>query len=118
MITVYSLLLGLPAIFAPVMSSEYFGKPDPNINELSLFNFIGGYQVVMGYLGYVAYRSTDKIARRGWLLSIACLCIFAILVYVYNLNIRQMLAHKTLAIDVTIWAIIALGSIYFWNQEK
>lgn len=30
--SVYSLLLGLPAVFAPTMSSEYFGQSSPTIN--------------------------------------------------------------------------------------
>jgi len=38
-VAAYSLLLGLPAGFGPVMASEYSGKPLPTSNELSLFNF-------------------------------------------------------------------------------
>lgn len=117
-VTVYSLLLGLPAIVAPMMASDYFGQASPNANELSLFNFLGGYQLAMGYLGYVAYRSTDKATRRGWLLSIVFLTVLAEIVYFYNLNVRHMVPHKTLVMDMGIWAIMAIGALYFWNKEK
>jgi hypothetical protein len=117
-VSVYSLLLGLPAVFAPMMASEYFGQSSPNMNELSLFNFLGAYQIAIGYLGYAAYRSTDRGTRRAWLLSITFLTFFAIIVYTYNLNMRQMPPHKTLYMDFTIWAVMGLSALYFWNKEK
>jgi uncharacterized membrane protein HdeD (DUF308 family) len=117
-VSIYSLLLGLPAVVAPMMASDYFGQAFPNVNELSLFNFLGGYQIAMGYLGYVAYRSTDKTTRRGWLLSIVFLTVFAEAVYYCNLNFRQMTPHKTIVMDMSIWAIMAIGALYFWNKEK
>jgi uncharacterized membrane protein HdeD (DUF308 family) len=117
-VSVYSLLIGLPAVFAPIMSSDYFGQSSPNINELSLFNFLGAYQIVMGYLGYVAYRSTDKATRRAWLLSTTFLTFFALIVYTYNLNVRHMIPHKTIVMDMGIWAIMGLSALYFWNKEK
>lgn len=117
-VAAYSLLLGLPAVFAPTMASDYFGQSSPTMNELSLFNFLGGYQIAMGYLGYVAYRSTDKAPRRAWLLCITFLTFFALIVYAYNLNVRHMPPHKTLYIDCTIWGIMGITALYFWNKEK
>lgn len=117
-VSVYSLLLGLPAVFAPTLASDYFGQSSPTTNELSLFNFLGGYQIAMGYLGYVAYRSTEKAIRRAWLLSITFLTFFALIVYIYNLNVRHMPPHKTLYMDCTIWAIMGLSALYFRNKEK
>ena len=117
-VAAYSLLLGLPAVFAPIMASEYFGQNSPTINELSLFNFLGGYQIAMGYLGYVAYRSTDRATRRAWLLSITFLTFFALIVYAYNLNVRHMPPHKTLYMDCAIWAIMGIAALYFRNKEK
>lgn len=70
----------------------------------------------MGYLGYVAYRSTDKATRRAWLLSTTFLTFFALIVYAYNLNVRQMPPHKTLYMDCAIWAISGIAALYFWNK--
>ena len=117
-VAVYSLLLGLPAVVAPMMASDYFGQASPNANELSLFNFLGGYQLAMSYLGYVAYRSTDKATRQAWLLSVTFLTFFALIVYTYNLNVRHMIPHKTIVMDMGIWAIMGLSALYFWNKEK
>jgi Na+/melibiose symporter-like transporter len=114
----YTSLLGLPSIFAPAMSIEYFAGDPTDVNQLSLMNFVGAYQLAIGFLGYVAYRSADKATRRGWLMSIAFLTIAAIIIFVYNINARMMPVHKTYMIDLCIWAILALGSLYFWNKEK
>jgi hypothetical protein len=117
-VTVYSLLLGLPAVFAPTFSVEYFGGNANDMYQRSSMNFIGGYQLAIGYLGYVAYRSSDKATRRAWLLSTAFLTFFALIVYAYNVNVRQIPPHKTLYIDCAIWAISGIASLYFWNKEK
>lgn len=117
-VTAYTLLLGLPELLAPTMASEYFGQTAPSVNELSLFNFLGAYQIAMGYLGFIAYRSTDKTTRRAWLLSITFLTFSAVVIYIYNLNIRNMPAHKTLYLDLSIWAILGISALYFWNKEK
>lgn len=117
-VAAYSLLLGLPAVFAPAMASEYFGKSLPTSNELSLFNFLGGYQLVMGFLGYAAYRSNEKTTRRAWLLAVAFLTILAEIVYFYNLNVRQIPPHKTIVMDMAIWGLMAIGALFFWNKEK
>jgi Na+/melibiose symporter-like transporter len=117
-VTAYSLLLGLPAIFAPGYSVEYFGGDATDLHQISTMTFVGGYQLAMGFLGYIAYRSTDKATKRGWLLSIAFLTFFAIVVYIYNLNIRHMEPHKTLYLDSGIWLILGISALYFWNKEK
>ncbi len=117
-VAIYSLVLALTAIFLPDLALEYFGGVPGNVNEQSSMNFIGCYQLAMSFLGYVAYRSTDKATKRGWLLATAGLTIFAIIIYFYNINMRQMPAPKTILIDCSIWAIMALGSLYFWNKEK
>jgi hypothetical protein len=116
-VSAYSLLLGLPAVFAPDMALEYFGGTVGNMNEHSSINFIGGYQLAMGYLGFIAYRSTDSAVRRGWLLAITFLTIFAITVVLFNLNVRNMPPTKTLYFDIAIWASMALAALYFRSKE-
>ncbi len=116
-VSAYSLLLGLPAVFAPDMALEYFGGTVGNMNEHSSINFIGGYQLAMGYLGFITYRSTDGAVRRGWLLAITFLTIFAITVVLFNLNVRNMPPTKTLYFDIAIWASMALGALYFRSKE-
>ncbi len=117
-VSAYSLLLGLPATFAPAFSAAYFGG-DPNNNyELSSMNFIGAYQIAIGFMGYITTKSSDNSFKRGWLLAIAFLTFFALITYIYNINVRNMLPHKTLYFDCTIWFIIGTVSLYFWNKEK
>jgi hypothetical protein len=117
-VSVYSLVLGLPAIFLPDFSLEYFAAHPGVPEEQSLVNFLGAYQLAIGYLGYVVSRSTDKSTRRGWLLSIACLTIFAIVIQQYDLHVRGMKTYSTMYLDEAIWLAIAIGALYFWNKEK
>lgn len=87
------------------------------MNEHSSINFIGGYQLAMGYLGFIAYRSTDSAVRRGWLLAVTFLTLFAIAVYLFNLNVRNMPPTQTLYFDMAIWAAMTLGALYFRSKE-
>ena len=117
-ISAYSLLLGLPAIFAPALALDYFGGTPGSMNEHSSINFIGGYQLAIGFLVFMIYRSADKSIRRAWLLAIAFLNTFAILVYLFNTNVHNMPPTKTLYFDMSAWAVMALSSLYFWNKPK
>ena len=65
----YSTILALPAIFFPDYSLAYFGISPSVPEEHSLVNFVGGYQLFAAFLGYVAYRSTDRETRRGVVIS-------------------------------------------------
>ncbi|GGD57827.1 hypothetical protein GCM10011514_22410 [Emticicia aquatilis] len=114
----YSLLLGFPAVFAPAMALEYFNGTPNNPNELSSMNYIGGYQLAIGFLGFVVRKSNDKISQRGWLFATAFLTLYAIIVLIININLRGMIAQKTIILDISIWAVIALGALHFWNKEK
>jgi hypothetical protein len=116
-VSAYSLLLGLPSIFLPDLSLEYFGAQVGNPEEQSFVNFLGGYQVAMGYLGYVAYRSTDRDTRRAWLLSISFLTLFAIVVQEYNLHFRGIKAYTTFYFDQVVWLAMAIGAFYFRGKE-
>jgi hypothetical protein len=116
-VAAYSTILALPAIFFPDFSLAYFGISPSVPEEHSLVNFVGGYQLLMAYLGYVVYRSTDKEARRGWLLGIALVTLFAICVQQVDLNVRGIKAYPTMYLDEAIWLAIAIGSLYFRGKE-
>ncbi len=116
-VAAYSTILALPAIFFPDYSLAYFGIAPSVAEEHSLVNFIGGYQLLMAYLGYVAYRSTDRETRRGWLLAIALYTLFAICVQQVDLNFRGIKAYSTMYLDEAIWLAIAIGAFYFRGKE-
>jgi hypothetical protein len=116
-VAAYSTILALPAIFFPDFSLTYFGI-SPNVpEEHSLVNFVGGYQLFAAYLGYIAYRSTDRETRRGWLLATALITIFAICVQQVDLHVRDIKAYPTMYLDEAIWLAIAIGSLYFRGKE-
>jgi hypothetical protein len=116
-VAAYSTILALPAIFFPDFSLTYFGISPSVPQEHSLINFVGGYQLFAAYLGYVAYRSTDRETRRGWLLATALITIFAICVQQVDLNVRGIKAYPTMYLDEAIWLAIAIGSLYFRGKE-
>jgi hypothetical protein len=116
-VVVYSTILALPNIFFPEFSLAYFGISPSSPEEHSLVNFIGGYQLFAPYLGYVAYRSTDRETRRGWLLATAFITLFAICVQQVDLHVRDIKAYSTMYLDEAIWLAIAIGSLYFRGKE-
>jgi hypothetical protein len=116
-VSAYSILLSLPAIFTPGLAIEYFGGTVGDMNEHASINFIGGYQLAMGYLGFITYRSTDRAVRRGWLLAVAFLTLFAIAVFLFNLNVRNLPPTKTFYFDMAFWACMAVGALYFRSKE-
>jgi hypothetical protein len=113
----YSVILALPAIFFPDFSLEYFGTHPGVPEEQSFVNFLGGYQLFAAYLGYVAYRSTDRETRRGWLLATALITIFAICVQQVDTHVRDMKVYSTMYLDEAIWLAIAIGAFYFRGKE-
>jgi hypothetical protein len=116
-VSAYSVLLALPALFFPDFSLDYFAAHPGVPEEQSLINFVGGYQLFAAYLGYVAYRSTDRDIRRGWLLGTAFITILAIIIQQYDLYGRGMKAYPTMYFDEAIWLAIAIGSLYFRGKE-
>ena len=116
-VSAYSAILALPAIFLPDYSLAYFGISPSVPKEHSLVNFVGGYQLIMSYLGYVAYRSTDRETRRGWLLAIALLTLFAICVQQVDIYVRGIKPYATMYLDEAIWLTMAIGALYFRGKE-
>lgn len=113
----YSTILALPAIFLPDYSLAYFGITPSVPEEHSLVNFVGGYQLFAAFLGYVAYRSTDRETRRGWLLATAFITLFAICVQQVDVHVRGMKVYATMYLDQAIWLAIAIGAFYFRGKE-
>ena len=116
-VAVYSTIIALPNIFFPDFALAYFGISPSVPEEHSLVNFIGGYQLFAAYLGYVAYRSTDRETRRGWLLATAFITILAIVIQQYDVYGRGMKAYSTMYFDEVIWLVIAIGAFYFRGRE-
>ena len=116
-VSAYSVILALPALFFPDFSLEYFGTHPGVPEEQSFVNFLGGYQLFAAYLGYVAYRSTDRETRRGWLLATAFITLLAIVIQQYDTYGRGMKPYSTMYFDEAIWLVIAIGAIYFRGKE-
>lgn len=117
-VSAYSFLLGIPSLFMPSFSLEYFAGEPNNLQQQSLINFIGGYQIALGFVGLMIHKANEPIARRALLLAFAFLTVLAIILQFYNLNIRQIPVGSTYLIDISVWAIIAISAIYFWAKEK
>lgn len=116
-VTAYSILLGAVALFLPAVALEYFaGEPD-NVQQHSLINYIGGYQIAFGILGYFLWKTTEKTCRKAWLLMVAFLTILAIILTLYNKSVRLIPVGETYLVDLVIWAIMAAGALYFRSKE-
>jgi hypothetical protein len=113
----YSLLLGAVALLLPSVALEYFAGESNNVQQHSLINYIGGYQIAFGFLGYALWKSSETNARKAWLLMVAFLTILAIVLTLYNKTVRQIPVGDTYLVDLVIWAVMAGGALYFRGKE-
>lgn len=109
----YSILLGAVALFLPALALEYFAGEPGNVQQHSLINFLGGYQIAFGILGYFLWKSTETNARKAWLLMTAFLTILAICLIIYNKSVRMIPVGETYMVDIVIWAAMAGGALFF-----
>ena len=113
----FTFLLGVMSLFFPDLALEYFaGEPD-NIQQHSLINFVGVYQLAFGYLGYSLWKTTETTARKAWLLMVAFLTILCIILMLYNKIVRVIPIGDTYMVDFIIWAAMAGGALYFRAKE-
>jgi hypothetical protein len=116
-VTAYTILLGVVSLFLPAFALEYFAGEPNNMQHHSLINFIGGYQLAFGFLGFTLWKSTESNARKAWLLTVALLTILAIILTFYNKSVRMIPVGDTYFVDIAIWAIMAAGALYFRSKE-
>ena len=116
-VTAYTILLGAVALFLPAVALEYFAGEPANVQQHSLINYIGGYQIAFGVLGYFLWKTTEKTSRKAWLLMVAFLTILAIILTIYNKTVRMIPVGETYMIDLVIWAAMAGGALYFRSKE-
>ncbi len=116
-VTAYSILLGAVALFLPAVALEYFAGEPANVQQHSLINYIGGYQIAFGVLGYFLWKTTEKTSRKAWLLMVAFLTILAIILTIYNKTVRMIPVGETYMVDLIIWAAMAGGALYFRPKE-
>lgn len=116
-VSVYTLLLGVVSLFFPNLALSYFAGEPENVQQHSLINFVGGYQIAFAALGYFLWKTTETTSRKAWLLMVAFLCILAIALMLYNKIVRLIPVQETYLLDIAIWAIIASGALYFRSKE-
>ncbi len=116
-VTAYSILLGAVALFLPAVALEYFAGEPNNVQQHSLINYIGGYQIAFGIMGYFLWKTSEKTSRKAWLLMVAFLTILAIILTLYNKSVRLIPVGETYLVDLVIWAIMAAGALYFRSKE-
>jgi uncharacterized membrane protein HdeD (DUF308 family) len=109
--------LGALALFLPALALEYFAGTSNNIQEQSLVNFVGIYQMAFGIMGCFFWKSSETNARKAWFLMTAFLTILAICIIIYNKSVRMIPVGETYMVDLAIWATMAAGSLYFRSKE-
>ena len=113
----YTLLLGVVGLFFPSLALEYFAGEPANVQQQSLINFIGGYQIAFGILGYFLWKSSEINSRKAWLLMVAFLTIMATVLIFYNKSVRMIPVSDTYLIDIVIWIAMAGSALYFRSKE-
>ncbi len=116
-VSAYTILLGVVALFLPSLALEYFAGESANVQQQSLINFIGGYQIAFGILGYSLWKSSEVNARKAWLLMVSFLTILATVLIIYNKSVRMIPVSNTYLVDITIWLAMAGGALYYRSKE-
>jgi hypothetical protein len=116
-VAAYSLLLGAIALFLPSLALEYFAGVPADVQQHSLINYIGGYQIAFGGLGYFLWKSSEKNACKAWLLMTAFLAVLAVILTFYNKSVRMIPVGDTYLVDIAIWIAMGVGALYFRSKE-
>ncbi len=116
-VSAYTILLGVVALFLPSLALEYFAGESANVQQQSLINFIGGYQIAFGILGYSLWKSSEVNARKAWLLMVSFLTILATVLIIYNKSVRMIPVSNTYLVDITIWLAMAGLALYYRSKE-
>jgi hypothetical protein len=117
-VSIYGLLLGIPAMFMPDFSLKYFGATVGDPLEQSFVNYLGMYQIGVAFLGYQMTKTSDLVARKSFFLATAFFTLVAVALQMYNLYVRDIPKNPTFYLDNAIWLALGLASIYFWAKEK
>jgi hypothetical protein len=116
-VSAYTILLGVVALFLPALALEYFAGEPANVQQHSLINYIGGYQIAFGLMGFFLWKTTESTSRKAWLLMVAFLTVLAIILTLFNKSVRMIPVGETYLVDLVIWVLIAVGALYFRSKE-
>ncbi|MCU0327234.1 MAG: hypothetical protein MUF45_18725 [Spirosomaceae bacterium] len=117
-VVIYGFLLGLSMTILPDEAVKFFGGEPKNITEVNLMRFFGFLHLGFNFTGLTIRKSNDSKVVKAYLLGLAIVLFGSLgsaIYAVYGLNIP---IHNTAAFDWSLWGVLGLVSLYFWNQES
>lgn len=117
-VTIYGFLLGGVLFLFPVFAVENFGGNVNNIDEVSTMRFFGALHLGFNYIGLSIRTTTDTKVLKSYLLGTAFVFLASLGTGLYYTITGQIPMKDNYWIDISIWVVLGLGSLYFWNKEK
>lgn len=115
---IYGIIIGFVFLFLPKTATEYFGRNPDDLHLLSIFKFFGLLQIAYNLVGFSIRKSENMQLVKTYLLSLILVLFGSVFLSVTDVFFYGIVPHKTFYIDLAVWAILGVGSIYFYIKEK
>ena len=117
-VCIYGFLLGFIMILIPEFAvSSYAGNP-ANLHETSTMRFFGALHLGFNFTGLAVRNSADTNVVRAYFLGTAFVLFASLTIGLYYVLSNQVPFLPSNWFDVTIWVVLGVGALYFWNKEK
>ena len=114
----YGFILGFVMFLLPEFAvSSYAGNP-ANVHETSTMRFFGALHIGFNFVALAIRNSSDIKVIRAYLLGSAGILLGSLGIGLYYVLSNQVPFMPSNWLDVAIWFVLGLGSLYFWNKEK
>jgi hypothetical protein len=114
---IYGFLLGGVMFLFPAFAVANFGGDITNIDEVSTMRFFGALHLGFNFIGLSIRKTADSYVLKAYFLGTAFVFLASIGVGLFYTMTGQVPMKENYWIDISIWAVLALGCLYFWNKE-
>ncbi len=117
-VTIYGFLLAISMLFLPADAVKYFGGNPDNLQETGLMQYLGMSNLGFNIIGLQMRKSADSQLVKAYFLALAVVTFGALGIALFGVFAKGLPIHSTAYFDWSLWAILGIGALYFWNKEK
>ena len=116
-VCIYGFLLGLAMVLATKSTVAFFGGDPENFHEVSIMRFFGILHLGFNFVALSIRNSLDTKVVKAFLLAIAFVLFASLSNGLYNVFGMGLAQNQSFWFDNALWALLGLGSIYFYSKE-
>ncbi|MCP9769210.1 hypothetical protein EGI22_14930 [Lacihabitans sp. LS3-19] len=119
LVNIYGFFLAGSMLLLPSNTVEYFGGNPENLQETGLMQYLGVAHLAFNTFGFLIRKTLEKNTLKAFLTGVMIATFGGLAVSFYNVFAKNLPIHSSAIIDWSIWAILGIGSIYFFlNLSK